>query len=100
MLARGTRRSATQWRGIFEQQHSSGLTQQAYCQREGIAMSTFSRWRQRLVLSASSDCPPNDSAETADFVELTNATAPPLDTGLALRLELGAGVVLELRRTA
>jgi transposase-like protein len=28
---------------------SSGLTQEAYCKREGIACETFRRWRRRLA---------------------------------------------------
>ena len=91
------RRSTDQWRTIFADQASSGLTQQAFCDREGIAMSTFARWRQRLGLCAGA------SGDNLPFVELPRSgepalTSSPLDTGLALRLELGAGVVLELRR--
>ena len=91
------RRSTEQWRTIFADQADSGLTQQAFCDREGIAMSTFSRWRQRL-----GDCA-DTCAASLPFVELTRSGEParddsPADAGLALRLELGPGVVLELRR--
>ena len=89
-------RSAEPWRVIFAEQASSGLTQQAFCDREGIAVSTFTRWRQRLSA-------PNVAEQGTAFIELPRSVDPDHtdrspDAGLALRLELGPGVVLELRR--
>ena len=90
------RRSAEQWRSIFANQAASGLSRQAFCDREGIAVSTFSRWRQRLSAS-------NAAEQSTAFIELPRSVDPDHsdrspDAALALRLELGPGVVLELRR--
>ena len=46
------RRSAEEWRGIFERQAASGLPAAAFCQREGIAHSSYARWRTQLAHAA------------------------------------------------
>ena len=46
------RRSAEEWRGIFERQAASGLPVAAFCQREGIAHSSYARWRTQLAHAA------------------------------------------------
>ena len=43
------RRSAEEWREIFERRAASGLPIAAFCQREGIAHSIYARWRTLLV---------------------------------------------------
>lgn len=91
------RRNAQQWQKIFEAHGQSGLSQQRFCELNDIAFSTFHSWRKRLA-----DQPVAPAGGATDFVEIPRApattAAPPLDNGLRVRIELGAGVVLELSR--
>lgn len=97
------RRNAQQWQQIFDKHAQSGLSQQRFCELNDVAFSTFHSWRKRLVgrpvAIAGGTVDP-----IADFVEIPRAAAPattaalPLDNGLRVRIELGAGVVLELSR--
>ena len=41
--ARRIRRSADQWRALFAQYESSGLSQAAFCEQEGLAIATFTK---------------------------------------------------------
>jgi len=45
---RRTRLSSGEWRALFRRQRASGLTVRAFCQRAGVALSTFSFWRRKL----------------------------------------------------
>jgi transposase-like protein len=40
--------SSGEWGAVFRRQRSSGLTVRAFCQRAGVALSTFSYWRRKL----------------------------------------------------
>ena len=42
------RRCRTQWRGLLSEWKNSGLSQQRFCERHGLTLSTFQRWRKRL----------------------------------------------------
>lgn len=89
------RRSAEDWQSIFEQHHTSGLSQAAFCEREGIALSTFARWKQRLSDEAPS-VREGDSASNSDWIDLSsldNASA-----GWTIELDLGDGICLRLVR--
>lgn len=95
MTQRYTRRTPEQWQSILNEQANSGLSQAAFCQRNAIAFATFQTWRKKL------NSPTVNTS--ASFVEVPRtepdgAQALPLDQGLRVRLELGAGVVLELSR--
>ena len=94
MTQRYTRRTPDQWQSIVDEQASSGLCQVAFCKRHEIAYGTFQTWRKKLIQQPLDDAAP--------FVELprTDYSVPPLplDQGLRVRLDLGAGVVLELSR--
>lgn len=95
VLADGrVKRSAAEWRRVFERCEASGLSALAFCQREGIPRSTFTRWQQRLRLAPS-------PADAAAFVELPLGAAgqgsPSLSTA-ELELSLPGGVVLRWRR--
>ena len=98
------RRNAQQWQQIFEEHTQSGLPQQRFCELNDIAFSTFHSWRKRLEGRSVATARGTVEATTADFVEIPRAAAPattaalPLDNGLRVRIELGAGVVLELSR--
>lgn len=88
------RRDAAAWQQIFAEQQASGLTHRAYCHAHGIGLSTFSRWRR--VLAGSGAMAPVRVAHPFVAIEppVTSRDVAAWD----LELELGAGVVLRLRR--
>ena len=92
------------WRESFKRFDSSGLTVEAFCQREGLSRSSFNRWRLRLPILPG-DAPtlrsqPDDAKITPSFVDLglLGAAVPAATAGLELRLELGGGLSLTLVR--
>lgn len=95
VLADGrVKRSAAEWRRLFEKCEASGLSALAFCRREKIPRSTFTRWQQRVRVAPS-------PAEAARFVELplvaTNEDAS-FSSAAELELSLPGGVVLRWRR--
>ena len=84
-------RSASEWRSIMARQEASGLSGEGFCEAEGIGRSAFWRWRRRL----SDEAAAGDGGGAA-FVELSAARPASWD----VELELGAGVVLRVRRPA
>ncbi len=77
------RRSKSEWSELIAAYKSSGISQEAFCEREGVAKSSFSKWHQRL---RSEPGPKNG------FIELK---AKP--SCWDLELDLGRGVVLRMR---
>lgn len=82
-------RSEHQWREILDRFASSGLTQEQFCTREGLALSTFYSWRAKLQLSTESAVP-----HVADFVEVTPTCS---SSSFDIELALPGGVVLRMR---
>ncbi len=90
-------RTPDQWQSLFERFEKSGQTRDQFCHQQGISLSSFSRWRtklrkQTLVEPTSNDVPL--------FTELASGVQPegvPV-SGWDIELQLGAGVVLRLRR--
>ena len=90
---RRVRRTEAQWRELVARFEASGQSRAAFCAEQGVVASSFARWCQRLRRAA---C--QHSAVVADsvFVELAAGR-----DGIAhwdVELELGAGMVLRLRR--
>jgi len=85
---RGVRRGEKEWAKIVHRFESSGLTGAAFCQREGLALSSLQRWRKRLP-----------SRGVASFVELVppKAAAPTLSSGWSLELTLPNGASIRLQ---
>ena len=83
---RRTRRSAAEWRQIIGRHEASGQTVEEFCVAEGVSATAFWRWRRRLSEH-------NGAGTGGLFVEL-GASPATWD----VELELGAGVVLRLRR--
>lgn len=74
-------RSSAQWVEIFDQQARSGLTARAFCAQEGITLSSFYRWRQKLA--------PGSRA----FVELV---APRTSWPSGVSIRLGVDLQIDL----
>ena len=97
-VVRRPRRGAAGWAVVLERWSASGLSVEAFCQRDGVNRAGFYRWR--ALLSAAK--PPAALAATpssVDFVDLgvLGQVAAPRGR-LQLRLDLGAGLVLTLVR--
>lgn len=88
------------WLDVFKRFEGAGLTVEAFCLREGLCRSSFTRWRSRLLGGVGQPKPDaSDQAATA-FLDLgvmgSGVTAP--GPALELRLDLGAGLTLTLTR--
>ena len=74
------RRSEAEWVKILSAYEQSGLSQEVFCEREGVAESSLSKWRRKLVQSRNG------------FIEVK-----PEASAWDIELELGGNVVLRLR---
>ena len=94
------RRGIEVWRSLVSGQAESGLSVAAYCARESITLSSFRRWRRLLDEGSAVERRSSPVVVTARnaaapaFVDL--GTLPERGMPVALRLELGHGVVLQL----
>jgi hypothetical protein len=85
------RRSAAEWRQVFERFEASGLSALAFCRRERIPRGSFVRWRQRVQ---------TPEPERGAFVELPipeRTVGSPLAPG-EMELSLPGGVMLRWKR--
>ena len=82
-----TRRTQAQWTEILRQFESSGLGSREFCRREGMAPSSFQRWRREL-----------GSAAAAEFVELVPTSSPSVPSASwSLDVSLPNGVSLRIQ---
>lgn len=91
------RRGETRWRQVVARQEASGLSVAAFCRRERINVWTLYGWRSRFRGAqdkAASEPPMRDPS--GGFVDLGALRAD--EAGWEIRLELGGGVILHLRR--
>jgi len=86
------RRGESQWRDILAAFAASGLSQKAFCEREGLAPSTFGYWKRRLA----SDDAQAASASGPAVIDLGALDERP--AGWEVEIALGDGVSLTLRR--
>jgi hypothetical protein len=42
------RKSVEEWRSILGRYEGGGLARQAFCRREGLAPTTFDKWRRKI----------------------------------------------------
>ena len=90
------RRSEHEWRELFSRFEHGGQTREQFCAHEGLAVSTFSRWRQRMRALGHADA---KLSSEAVFVEFSGADAPhAVASPWDVELQLGAGVFLRLRQ--
>jgi hypothetical protein len=48
-LARWVRRTPKDWATLVLRQKDCGLSQASYCRREGVSLTSFEKWKQRLL---------------------------------------------------
>jgi hypothetical protein len=92
------RLGAAAWRSIMERFAESGLTAAAFCRREAIGAASFYQWRSRLGVVGAVQARA-ESAMAADFVDIgALRTTEAATVAFELRLDLGGGLTLQLRR--
>ena len=98
-----SRRSASEWRALIRAFSRGDVTRKQFCDRHGVALSTFDWWRSRLRRELSQTAPGiTPSQPSALFVELArdakpvSAASPSWD----VELELSGGVCLRMRYVA
>ncbi len=96
------RRSAEMWRTMVARFAQSGLTEEAFCEGEGVSPKLFHRWRTkrnkvtpRAVVDKPARVAPSPVSSTG-FVDL----GPLKDAAsrLEMRLDLGGGMLLHVVR--
>jgi hypothetical protein len=104
-MARTSARTREQWRELIQGWPGSGLTQAEYCDRHGLSVSRFHRWRERLRpelnavearLAGGGSQPPRllpvQLSQSTAIPHREPAAALTLVFPTGLRLEIGAGV--------
>jgi transposase-like protein len=83
------RRTEAEWAEILRRFKSSGQGRREFCRREGLALSSFQRWRDRAGRASS----------PGTFVELVPATLAPAPARSSWELELSLpnGICFRLR---
>ena len=86
---RGVRRGERAWSEIVRQFEASGLSSKAFCRREGVALSSLQRWRQRIG--------PHSGTRFVELVppETRVSTSSPSSWSLELTLPNGASIRLQ-----
>ena len=90
-----SRRTESQWRAIFNRYDRSGLSQEQFCKREGLSLTTFAMWRRKIRAASSSlATQPSSFVEVCipDSVKVTEVQVPDVRPDLVV--ELPYGVVL------
>jgi putative transposase len=97
------RRSESAWREIVSRQAESGLSVQAFCEREGIKAASLYGWRSRLQQEAQGKSStgrtprkPRSEKSTGEFIDL--GALGSSGTRFEVRLDFGGGVLLHLVR--
>lgn len=96
------RRSPREWRALILAQARGNETRKQFCARHSVALSTFDWWRRRLRGEAAAPGSRALAAVRASpplFFELAPESKPIIALHWDVELELGAGLVLRLRRT-
>jgi transposase-like protein len=91
------RRSEQTWRELVTRQVDSGVSVQAFCERERLNVNTFYGWRSKLgTRSALSSGKPKVSEPAGGFIDLGSLEGSA--SRYEIRLDLGGGVVLQVVR--
>jgi hypothetical protein len=88
------RRSAEQWHELVARFEQSGQSREQFCAERGLALSSFCRWQGKLREEATTA---QAAGGEAIFVQLAADAASSLPAW-EVELQLGAGVLLRLRR--
>jgi len=94
---RRVRRSREQWRELVARFEQSGQNRKQFCAEQDLSVGSFTQWQRKLREPVPGGA---NVAEEAVFIELPRSGAAAGPPGpWELELQLGAGVVLRLRRS-
>ena len=96
------RRSEEAWRELVARQVDSGVSVQAFCERERLNLNTFYGWRSKLRVRTAV----NAGKASASKAKVSEPAGGFIDLGslegsasrYEIRLDLGGGVVLQVVR--
>jgi hypothetical protein len=89
-----TQRSRAQWSALLKRYHDSALTQTAFCEAHGLAVSSFTS-----ALRRERKAPAQSENRDAFIPVLVDSAGEAFEaTDWEFELTLGAGVVLRIRR--
>lgn len=95
-MSRSAQRSAAQWAELIHAYRASGESERVFCQRHGLVLRTFRKWKYRHRASAL----PPELPRQSGFVEVVSS--PPRDNdangtrvGEPIRICLGGEVSIE-----
>ena len=90
-----TRRTVDQWQNLMTTYEDSGLSQQIFCQQQGIATSTFYSWRKKL---GEQNTPEDSPLQQDRFIDLTPPiVSPAIENSWDVELAFSTGMPLRLR---
>ena len=82
MAKRSARRTVSEWSDIVADYHRSGLSVQAYCIQNELALATFSKWKRRFAMSE----PIAESAPAFVPVLRTEPVTPQINSSISLQI--------------
>jgi len=85
------RRSASEWSALVERYRQSGLSGRSFCEREGLAVSSFGNWVSKVKKEKAVGFPKGKSK----FVALS--PLPPRPDSWRVELEFRSGLLLRIR---
>jgi len=88
------RRTAAQWRTLMTEQAESGMSQEAFCKHNRLALSTFANWKRRLA--SQPDAQEQGTPPPSTWIDLGSLGARNI--AWDIELDLGDGICLRLRR--
>jgi hypothetical protein len=88
------RRSRDQWRELLERFEQSSQSREEFCREQGVTVGHFNRQRRALSKAVSRSAV---KAAKPLFLEVASQAGPEVEAW-DIELELGAGVILRLRR--
>ena len=98
-VKRSSSLSAGQWQTVIDQQQASDMSQRAFCNSQGIGLSTFTHWKRKLENKPATA--PEKLPEQEKWIELSSdldTTDDKTPQTWHLELELPGGVTLRMRQ--
>lgn len=98
-IKRRKRLDESAWREVLGRFDQEGTGIGEFCRNEGLCVSSFHRWRARLVTPALDQSVPTPlTPQPGGFVDLGSIDRSDAPSRWDIRLDLGEGVVLHLAR--
>ena len=98
-ISKRGRRSRSQWQSLIARAEHSELSVTEFCRRESVSTASFYTWRNRLRPESESVAARTPMPLGSQFIDLGTLDGPKDNAApWLIELDLGAGMVLRLRR--